>query len=511
MQGKCHPRPRDRWPQLSEQVMILNTTLKMEKAMAQAQSYGEWSDAAAEHDRSTGVDIWKSSDESKHFDSKSIRRRLNRLRRLWKKQDNAGLLYALNEGIHGNMDGMGNARLHEKAKFGTKQLIQDYVDAIVNSLNYLASDKVDDIPFEEKLDFFRRAQHCYGRSAFSMSGSGAFLYFHVGVVKALWSEGLLPSIMSGSSGGSVVGALISTHMDEDIPPFFEPENLVVDIDDDGEDDSINMLGTARRMRADEIRSRLGEMLPDLTFQEAYELTGRHLNVSIAPAEQHQTSRLLNAIASPNVYIREAVLASCAVPGVYPPVTLAAKNHKGERVPYLPNRKWVDGSVTHDLPAKRLARLYGVNHHIVSQANPLITPFASDVSQQKTPISAIRNASTATMKAWINANVAVMQKPLSWFPRLNSAANMALSVINQDYMGDINIVRPTMFWSPAKILSNLPIEDIEELIDLGERTTWPKIEMVRTQTKISQTLDRILFEYETELAHDHELVANREVA
>ncbi len=489
--------------------MILNTTLKMEKAMAQAESYSEWVDAAKAHDKSTGVDKWRKSDESKHFDYKSIRRRLRRLSRLWKAQDNAGLLYALNEGIHGNMDGMGHARLHQKAQFGTKQLIQDYVDAIVNSLEYLASDKVNDISFEDKLDFFRRAQHCYGRSAFLMSGSGAYLYFHVGVVKALWQEGLLPHIMSGSSGGSVVGALISTHVDEEIAPFFDPEQLV--IAPDHPDDDKGMLGGPRRMRADEIRQRISDLLPDLTFQEAYELTGRHLNVSIAPAEKHQTSRLLNAIASPNVYIREAVLASCAVPGIYPPVTLAAKNHHGERVPYLPNRKWVDGSVTHDLPVKRLARLYGVNHHIVSQANPLITPFATDVSQKRNPLASIRNASTTTMKAWLNANVEIMQKPLSMFPRLNSIANIALSVINQDYTGDINIIRPTMFWGPSKVLSNLPVEDIAELIQLGERTTWPKIEMVRTQTKISQTLDNILFEYESEMTHDHELAMKRKIA
>ena len=490
--------------------MILNSTLKMEKAMAQANSYSEWSKAAKAHDKSTGVDKWKTSDESKHFDSKSIRRRLKRLSRLWKAQDNAGLLYALNEGIHGNMDGMGNARLHQKAQFGTKRLIQDYVDAIVNSLEYLASEKVTDIPFEEKLDFFRRAQHCYGRSAFLMSGSGAYLYFHVGVVKALWNEGLLPHIMSGSSGGSVVGALLSTHVDKEIPPFFKPENLVVTPGKNNEED-VGLLGGSRRLRADEIRNRLKDMLPDLTFQEAYELTGRHLNVSIAPAEKHQTSRLLNAIASPNVYIREAVLASCAVPGIYPPVTLAAKDHEGNRVPYLPNRRWVDGSVTHDLPAKRLGRLYGVNHHIVSQANPLITPFATDVSQKRNALSSIGNASTATMKAWLNANAEIMQKPLSYFPRLNSITNIALSVINQDYTGDINIIRPTMFWGPSKILSNLPVEDISYLIDLGERTTWPKLEMVRTQTKISQTLDRILFEYENELAHDHELVEQRKIA
>ena len=241
-------------------------------------------------------------------------------------------------------------------------------------------------PLKRNSISFVARNHCYGRSAFLMSGSGAFLYFHMGVVKALWSEGLLPHIMSGSSGGSIVGALISTHVDHEIPPFFEPENLVTEGSDEiASQTGLSIFGGTRRLKIDEIRERISNMIPDLTFQEAYELTGRHLNVSIAPAEKHQTSRLLNAIASPNVYIREAVMASCAVPGVYPPVTLAAKDHKGERKPYLPNRKWVDGSVTHDLPAKRLGRLYGVNHHIVSQANPLITPFATDVKQQRTPI------------------------------------------------------------------------------------------------------------------------------
>ena len=38
----------------------------------------------------------------------------------------------------------------------------------------------------------------------------------------------------------------------------------------------------------------------------------------------------------------------------------AKNQHGERQPYLPTRKWVDGSIADDLPAKRLQRLYSTN-------------------------------------------------------------------------------------------------------------------------------------------------------
>jgi NTE family protein len=90
---------------------------------------------------------------------------------------------------------------------------------------------------------------------------------------------------------------------------------------------------------------------------------------------------------------------------------------------------------------------------------------------------------------------IWDKPLQLVPQLHSLANMTMSVINQDYSGDINIIRPMMLWSPSKILSNLSLEDISELMDMGERATWPKIEMVRAQTKISLTLDRILAEYE----------------
>src|SRR3546814_7918739 len=95
---------------------------------------------------------------------------------------------------------MGNERLYQKARFGTKRLIEDYVAEVVAALDRIAASRA--IPREEKRDFFRRAQHCYGRSALLLSGSGSFLFFHIGVVAALWSEGVLPTILAGASGGS---------------------------------------------------------------------------------------------------------------------------------------------------------------------------------------------------------------------------------------------------------------------------------------------------------------------
>jgi NTE family protein len=473
----------------------MNPLFKAETELARAATYAEWAEAAAELDRKGGKARWRETEASADYDYRSIRRRLETLTALRASGDNQGLLYTLNEGIHGNMDGIASDQLWQESRFGTKQLIHDYVDAIAEALEHLASPKVDEIPFEEKRDFFRRAHHCYGCSALLMSGSGAFLFFHAGVVKALWSEGLLPGILAGSSGGSVIGSLVCTHRDADLGPYFDPERLVREYENEAGQTLFNPFGAAKRMSQEQIKERFEEILPDLTFQEAYERTGRHLNISVAPAEKHQNGRLLNAITSPNVFVREAVLASCAVPGIYEPVTLMARDHDGARVPYLPGRKWVDGSVTHDLPSKRLSRLYGVNHHIVSQANPLIVPFASDVTQGSSPLAAIRRASVSTFKAWLNVNMQLWDKPLSLVPPLHSLANMTMSVINQDYSGDINIVRPTILWSPDKMLSNLSIDEVRELIELGERATWPKIEMVRVQTRVSKALERILAVYE----------------
>jgi TAG lipase/steryl ester hydrolase/phospholipase A2/LPA acyltransferase len=477
--------------------MIIMGKRRLERAMEQASSYEEWKEAALAFDQKKGLDRWKLIDQSRRYDYVSIRVRLDRLRALRSRHDNRGLLFTLNEGIHGNMGGMGCSSLYEKTNFGTKKLVADYVDEIASALEHLASPEVDGISFEEKLDFFRRADHCFGRSAFMMSGSGSLLFFHIGVAKALLQQGLLPKVLSGSSGGAFVGSLLSTHEDDQLLEMLEPENLVFRLEQDAGYFSRLSKYKPQFMPDDERREIATHFIPDLTFQEAFELTGRQLNVSIAPAETHQKSRLLNAIASPNVFIREAILASGAVPGVYAPVTLRAKNHHGEKQAYLPSRKWVDGSISDDMPTKRLARLYGVNHYIVSQTNPHVIPFVDRGTRKQSPFSLMREASVSTARAWVNAGASSIEKPLSLSPTLTRATSIALSVINQDYIGDINILPPNKFFNPFKLLAYLNEAEIRDLISTGQKAAWPKIEMIRMQTRISRILTGILADYDEE--------------
>ena len=181
--------------------------------MDAASSYSEWREAATLHDEASGAATWKQEDESKHFDFASIRRRLTNLRKLRSSGDVAGVLFALNEGVHGNQGGMGRAALFESTKFGTKHLIEEYVDELVDSLKDIANVPENLISWKDKHDFFQRASLCFGRSALMLSGAGSLGHFHAGVVKTLLEHNLLPDVISGSSAGSIFAAVLGTHTD----------------------------------------------------------------------------------------------------------------------------------------------------------------------------------------------------------------------------------------------------------------------------------------------------------
>lgn len=467
--------------------MALGTEIKFKRALKNSASYEEWREVAEAFDRNKGMDRWRERDHSRQYDYVSIRSRLDQLRSLSARQDSRGLLYTLNEGIHGNMGDMGRAGLYGHALAGTKRLIEDYIEEIVLTLQHLASEDSGDIKPAEKLDFFRRASHCFGHSAFMMSGSGSLLYFHVGVVRALLEAGLLPSVLSGSSGGAIIGSIVCSHSDEELRKLLMPDQLLE-----------RMKPPAKRRRiADqsEIEASLSEFLPDdMTFQKAYEKTGRAMNVSIAPAETHQGSRLLNATTSPSVQMRSAVMASAAVPGIFPPVTLQALDNDGQQKSYLPSRRWVDGSVSDDMPAKRLARLYGVNHYIVSQTNPYALPFVTDGQRRKTSLGLLQSASRRASREWFNAITLILDKADKNNGPITRATSLMRSIINQDYVGDINILPDFRVINPIGLLGFPAEKEVRKLIASGERCTWPKLEMIRQQTRISLALREILGDY-----------------
>lgn len=469
--------------------------------MANAKSYQAWKTAAAEHDQLSGAFEWQELEHTSEYDYKQIRHRLDTLRNLRKNGNHHGLLFALNEGIHGNMGGMGKPVLYTHAKSGTKKLIEDYVDEIVDAINHIASLDASIINHEERLDFFHRASLCYGRTALMLSGGGALGHFHIGVVKALLEQDLLPSVISGASAGSVVTAIFGTHTNLELKELIRPVRMLAEAKENAGWLKKLLYGKHKRADIKDFEEHvLNRLVPDLTFQEAYELTGRRINISVAPAELHQTSRLLNAITSPNVYIRKAVLASSAVPGIFPSVMLEAKNEKGERQAYLPTRRWIDGSFSDDLPAKRLSRLYDVNHYIGSLINPIVL-FSKDGWDDTRIPAWVRWLTHKSASRVAKATSAVSQKYTPNWTRFNVLINTVASVLNQEYSANINVYPDFRKFDFRQILSPLHEKELLELVRQGEIAAWSQMERIRITSKVERTLERILEEYgENDLLH-----------
>ena len=92
--------------------------------------------------------------------------------------------------------------------------------------------------------------------------------------------------------------------------------------------------------------------------------------------------------------------------------------------------------------------------------------------------------------------------------MNSALN---AMVNQEYVGDINIVANYRFVNPFGLLDSPSEKNVRRLFEMGEKATWPKIEMIRQQTRISRTLDAILAGYDQpmpESAHTRHAWARR---
>jgi predicted acylesterase/phospholipase RssA len=462
---------------------------RLERKMRHADNYADWKSAALEHDAKSGFEAWKSKEESKSYDYVNIRTRIDALKEYRRQEDDIGLLFALNEGIHGNQGGMGKSILYEKAKLGTKHLIEEYVDEIVSALDYISTiPESSEITKEDKLDFFERASHCFGRSALMLSGAGSLGHFHRGVIKTLFEHKVLPTVISGSSAGAISAAILGTYSDDELPCVLQGNKVLdpLQVEIDNRPKSL----IRRQSDSASLKIMLDAIIPDMTFQEAYEKTGRMISITIAPAEEHQTSRLMNAITSPNVYVRTAVMASCAVPGVYPPVMLMAKNVYGEAQPHLPERRWVDGAVTDDLPAKRLARLYGVNHYIVSQANPLALAIIK--GEQYMPVSeGAKKVLRLSTHEILKSGEKFSRRFLRKIPDVGKTMSMFYSVMAQDYKGDVNIVPHFNFVDPQKLLGQLTSAEIDELVVEGERSTWPQLEQIKICSKIGHKLDEIL--------------------
>ena len=482
---------------------------ELRKQLQSTTSYSEWVEAAKQLDIYLGNHRWKTQAEYAYYDFKTVRRVTAQLADLRSKVESeekgasngyagAGavdeLKSLLENCVKNNFVGVENPRLYSETYYGTKDLVQDFVEQVQQSLKtVLESNKITK---EDKQLFFKHLDTNYGRTALCLSGGATFAYYHFGVAKALLETGNLPQIITGTSGGALVAALVATRTNQELNQLLVP-------------------ALAYRIRAspDSIPTwflrwwRTGARFSSLewarqcswfcrgstTFREAYERTGRVLNVSCVPSDPHSPTILANYLTSPDCVIWSAVLASAAVPGILNPVVLMRKTRDGTLAPYSFGHKWKDGSLRTDIPLKALNLHFNVNFSIVSQVNPHINLFFfSPRGSPGRPVTHRRGRGWrggflgSSIETTIKLDLQKYLKILRHLELLPRPLGQDWSEIwLQRFSGTITLWPKSVLGDFWHILSDPTPARLERMLQVGEKSAWPKIKMINNRMRVEK--------------------------
>lgn len=252
-----------------------------------------------------------------------------------------------------------------------------------------------------------------------------------------------------------------------------------------------------------------------TFQEAFDRTGRIINITVAPRNNYDPPRLLNYLTAPHVCVWSAAVASCALPGVFDSSPLIVKESSGI---FRPEHEWTrqgaldgeagvvqsytDGSLESDLPMQQLSELFNVNHFVISQVNPHSAILSSlSLASSTTNLSPVLRMVVgyvrflkSTLRDWLRNIVTLVTFPSgtnAW-----SAKRGFFQTLTQDYegrendvtimpwIGDINA-----FTAFASILKNPTEAEYRRVVSVAERNTWPFMAQIKAHCSVEVALDK----------------------
>ncbi|CCH62820.1 hypothetical protein TBLA_0I01620 [Henningerozyma blattae CBS 6284] len=475
-----------------------------------ANSFNHWKSISLELDDLQNNSNWKSVKKSPLYDYQLIESIYLQMRnlRLTGKYDE--LLYLIRLNWTRNLGNLGDVNLYRNCHLGTKDLIEKYIEESNLSLEALVNHShINDYYL---LSILQQTRKNIGRTALLLSGGGTYGLFHIGVLTTFFELDLLPRVICGSSAGAIVASIICTRNLNELPHLMEDilsKDFNLFNDDSDKTKSENLLIKIARFFKNgtwfnnkPLINTMIEFLGDLTFREAYNRTGRILNITVSPASIFEQPRLLNNLTSPNVLIWSAVCASCALPTIFPPSPLYEKDPITNETKIWDggtafSAKFVDGSMENDLPISRLSEMFNIDHIIACQVNIHVYPFL------KLSLSCVGGNVEDEFSARLKSNLSkicdfMSREIVHYFDiiyELGFCKNLLIklrSILSQQYSGDITILPDLR--SPlnmTQLLANPTNEILLREVTNGARATWPKVSIIKNHCSQEFALDKAI--------------------
>mmetsp|Transcript_28322 Transcript_28322/g.39836 ORF Transcript_28322/g.39836 Transcript_28322/m.39836 type:complete len:604 (-) Transcript_28322:91-1902(-) len=353
--------------------------------------------------------------------------------------------------------------------------------------------------------FLKRARAAYGRTAMCLSGGAMMGNYHWGHLKALLEANALPHIISGTSAGSVVGALVCCRTDDEIQRDMRPEILVDKLTCFSKSwpDRIRNVYHKHHMfdNEDWLDTIKWFTCGDMTFEEAYRKTGRVLCITLSATTKKAPPILANYISAPNVTIASAIIASAAVPGFIKPVVLQYKDSDGVVRDQNANKgeTYWDGSIDQDIPTSGLAEMLNCQFFVAAQCNPHIVPFfynsKGDVGRPSRWSSGMRDDSwrggflLSAMELYLKND---MRAKFHFLNDLDAAVSFTSTMMTQQtYGGSTTIVPQVVFQDYFQLFTNPSLKFLQRCFQAGSVAAYQHIAMIKLHYRTAYALEECL--------------------
>ena len=435
------------------------------------------------------VQEWRLDPRSALYDHVVIHARLARLQKLSSTNDIGPLMFFLRAGMIRNLAGINNKRLYRRAHWGTKCLIEGYVEETIRQLEHVAHSKA--IPKAQLREFFLDLKKSYGTTALVLHGGTSFGLCHLGVIKALLEIDSLPQVVCGSFIGSVIAAIVCTKSEAELrSELCGNGGSLVDIGAftvkggsliaSAIRKLVRFLKSGKLLDVMVIERCIQDNIGNMTFREAYQKSGRALNIVIRDKD---TLVLLNHMNAPDVVIWSAACASCAIPGVYEEVKIMVKDSRG-LAPWTPSSGFKLASATIEKGDLRgqLGELYGVNSMIVSHV-PSFCSFRPSLASDE----GYRGMSKRVYK-WIISEVCHRYHQFKYFGLVPGFVEKWERFVVRPQVGDVNIIPHLYYWEVLMLMRNPDAQFIEYCIQKGERFAWKRAREIQMRCMIEFAID-----------------------
>lgn len=351
----------------------------------------------------------------------------------------------------------------------------------------------------------KELQRSFGESCLYLSGGGMLGMYHLGTVRRLLEEDLLPQHICGTSVGSIVGAFVCTRTDAELRKELE-----------GLEEWYRQMGPLEGpfpvqywevvVRVlwrgyiydymNQYRNQATFVSHGLTFAEAYERTGRTFTITCAPVSGGPVV-LLNRYTAPNVMIASAICASSSMPMLVEAVRLLEKTGLDGSLRPWPGATDLmrDGTMMADSPCEQLQQMLNVRWSIISQVNPHVVPFSLPfiLAKRVSRFSGVFARSLSWTEGSLRRCIWSTLLAFQGWTNLPKEGSWISQLLFQDYFGHVNIIHYEMrFKDYLRLIKNeTSLEDFRNKVSAAAACTEEQLPRYRLRKKVEASLELAL--------------------